>query len=132
MWTAEKYSALLSRSFEPWPAYQFETFKDFSKKKIHKSTIRNQFLLTSSQKHRQFETDLDLFNRSNKREIDNPKLESSRFQDNLFNQAAGALNFSPDFEHIHAVREEKNIRNQTKIYDLQIKFHFLCLCNPEN
>ena len=38
------------------------------------------------------------------REIDNPKLESSRFQDNSFNQAAGAgagaLNFSPDFDKL--------------------------------
>ena len=36
------------------------------------------------------------------REIDNPKLESPRFQDNSFNQAAGAgaLNFSPDFDKL--------------------------------
>ena len=34
------------------------------------------------------------------REIDNPKLESLRFQDHLFNPAAGALNFSPDFDKL--------------------------------
>ena len=34
------------------------------------------------------------------REIDNPKLESSKFQDHLFNPTAGALNFSPDFDKL--------------------------------
>ena len=45
---------------------------DFSKKKIPKASIQNQFedcLPSSNQQHRQFETDLDLFNPSNTRYV---------------------------------------------------------------
>ena len=76
----------------PTPVQKSRQIAPLSFSKIRKQS--GEFLPTSSQQRRQFETDLDLFNPSNTREIDNTKLESSRFQDNLFNQAAGALNFS--------------------------------------
>ena len=67
-------------------------------RKVLKEALK--FLPALNQQHRQFETGLDFLNSSNTQEIDNPKLESSRFQDDLFNQTAGALNFSPDFDKL--------------------------------
>ena len=61
-------------------------------------TSSKNILPTLCQQQRHFETDLELFNPSNTREIDKTKLEPSRFQDHLFKP--DVLDFSPDFEKL--------------------------------